>query len=192
MMTDQGCQKSLITSRDFLWKAGCTTHLTKKSANCTEGAWCLGTLFLTGLWEQPSHFPLHPHLTASFTPISHLTFSVTCGSNSAAAEHLRCRGKLSETYLVSSEQEVPSAAFYEQRVQGREGVNCKIQLCQAPDSTGSKRLPAPSYSASTLRQHLIQQQLEAAEKAPADFVQQLTHAWVKTGGKWSPAEDPAP
>lgn len=109
----------------------------------------MGTLFLTGLWEQPNHIPLHPHLPASLTPISHLAFSVVCGSNSAAAEHLHCRAKLSESYLVCCEQEVPSVAFYEKSFQGREGVNCKIQLCQAPDSTGSKRLPAPSYSAST-------------------------------------------
>lgn len=136
----------------------------QQTAGKRDDAWALCSLQDFGNSLVPSlctHIWLHPsHPSPTW-------LSLLCGSNSAAAEHFWARGKLSETYLVQSEQEVPSVAFYEKCVQGREGVNCKIQLCQASDNTGSKRLSAPSYSASTLRQHLIQQLFEAVEKALA-------------------------
>lgn len=96
-------------------------------------------------------------------------------SNSAVAEHLCCWDRP----LVHSEREVPSVAFHEKsiaRQRGKYVVKVSL-LCQAPAGTGSKRLPAPCYLASTLRQQLIQQLFEVAEKAPADSC--LNKYWWK-------------
>lgn len=152
----------------------------------TPGALCSSQ----GLWSSlaTSSAPTSDRIPHSHPPPTWLALSCVA-SNSAAAERLRCWDRRSKTYLVRSEQDVPSVAFHEKSIQGNRGKYAvKVSLlCQAPANTGSKRLPAPWYSASTLRQQLIQQLFDDAEKAPADFMQQLTHAWVKTGGKWSAA-----